>query len=483
MGYKKGAERDQQILFPETLDDYIKAESPVRFVDAFVERLDLAALEFERAVPAGTGRPGFDPRDLLKLYIYGYTNRMRSSRVLEREATRNVEVMWLLRKLTPDYKTIADFRRDHPKALRGVFREFVALCRELELLGGSRVAVDGSKFRAVNARKENHTQTGVKKAVEEERKRVEEYLAEMEEADRTEAEREELGQKREAALARKENYEAVLLQLEQSGQTQISRTDPESRLMKMSGGAMGVCYNVQTAVDEKHHLIVTYEVTNEVSDVNQLSAMAIGAKQELGVETLEVLADKGYYDGPEIATCVAAKITPQVPRTRTSKNGKKGLYTNERFHYDAGRDVYLCPAGQALAPNGWSEQRNGREIRMYANAGACASCPLRARCTESKKQMRVIRRPAEAPLLEEMEARLKADPTLYVARQQLAEHPFGTIKRGMEQGYFLLRGLSKTRGEFALTALAYDLKRAIAVLGVKRLLEGLTRWTPRPLPV
>jgi transposase len=481
MGYIAGVDREQQVLFPETLDEYVTADNAVRFIDAFVARLDLTALRFARTTPAQTGRPGYNPGDLLRLYLYGYMNRVRSSRALEREAQRNVEVMWLLGKRQPDHKTISDFRRDHPDALKDVYRQFMQLCRKMELLGGSRVAVDGSKFIASNAREKNQTQGGAKKALAEEEKRIARYMAELDAQDREDAKPESpeaLQQKLSAALERKAGYEAVLAQMEKSGETQISLTDPESRRMQVRGGGTAVCYNVQIAVDEKHHLICAYEVTNEVSDIQQLSGMAVAAKEALEVEALEVLSDKGYYDGKEVAACVAANVTPMVPKTR-SKQRHTGRYTNESFRYDAEKDVYHCPAKQTLGRCG-SENVEGRRVQYYANAGACKGCPLRERCTE-RKDGRRIKRPVEAPLLEAMEQRLKENPGAWRQRMQLAEHPFGTIKRAMGQGYFLLRGLKKTRGEFALTALSYNLKRAIRVLGVERLLDELAEWEPKPL--
>jgi len=481
MGHIRGVDREQAVFFPETLDEYVTAENPARLIDAFVERLDLGVLGFARAEAAATGRPGYDPADLLRLYIYGYMNRVRSSRRLEREAERNVEVMWLLRKLRPDFKTIADFRKMHGKELQGVFREFTALCRKMALLGGERVAVDGSKFGAVNAREKNQTRTGARKACKEEEKRIQRYLAELDATDQEDAgtgSEEAVREKLKAARDRKAGYEAVLARMEESGETQISRTDPESRRMPVRGGGTGVCYNVQIAVDAKHHLICAYEVTDAVNDLGELSEMAVAAKEALKVEALEVLADAGYYDGKEVAACVSAGVTPMVPKTRNSKQ-KAGLFPQERFRYDAEQDVYHCPADQVLRPCG-SEMVEGRKLQYYAHAAACQECPLRARCTEAK-QGRRIKRPAEAPLLEAMERRLKAEPGVWRQRMQLAEHPFGTIKRAMDQGYFLLRGRKKIRGEFALTALAYNLKRAINVLGVERLLEKLTGWGREPM--
>lgn len=480
MGYITGADRAQRVLFPESLDEYVAAENPVRFIDLFVAKLDVSALGFSRGTPAATGRPAYDPADLLRLYIYGYMNRVRTSRRLETEAGRNVELMWLLRKLKPDHKTIADFRKDHPDALREVYRQFNALCRKLELLGGKRVAVDGSKFVAVNAPEQNQTQGGARKALAEAEKRIERYLRDLDDEDAQEEVQAEVQAKLQRALACKEDMEAVLAELDEAGQTQVSRTDPESRRMQVRGGGMAVCYNVQIAVDEKHHLIAAYEVTSEVSDINQLAALAQAAKVETGAEELEVFADRGYYDGEEIAACVQMGITPNVPKTRTSKNRKKNLYTNERFRYDAEEDVYHCPGKQTLGFVG-TENLDGRILRYYGNRAACASCPLRAKCTQNKDGRRIKRLP-EAALLEAMEQRLKAHPELRCLRLKLAEHPFGTIKRWMDQGYFLTRGRRKTGGEFGLTALAYNLKRALAVLGVARLTEGLTSWEPPLVP-
>jgi transposase len=480
MGYLRGVDRSQAILFPASVEEYVEEDSVVRVIDAFVSRLDMKALGFTRAEPARTGRPGYDPRDLVRLYVYGYMNRVRSSRRLEQEAARNVEVMWLLRRLRPDYKTIADFRRDHPEGLKKVYRAFTEFCRKAELLGGTQVSVDGSKFQAANAREKNQTQSGLKQALKASEERIARYLRDLEEADRAEEEGEDLAQKLGRVTQKKAELEALLRQMEEAGQTQRSQTDAESRRMPVRGGGTGVSYNVQVAVDTKHHLIVEYEVTNEGNDLNQLSAMATAAKEALGAEALEVLADRGYYNGEEIAACVEAGITPQVPQTKTSKNEKKGLYTNERFRYDAGQDHYVCPAGQRLVLLR-REMHEGRPMGIYANAAACQGCPRAARCHQNQNG-RYIRRPPEAALLEQMRKRLKENPELMRVRQKVAEHPFGTIKRAMEQGYFLLRGRRKTRGEFALSALAYNLKRALAVLGARRLLHELRTWEPACAP-
>jgi transposase len=476
-GYITGVERGQVVLFPEAVDDYVSGENPVRFIDAFVEQLDMKGLGFARAVPAGEGRPGYDPRVLLKLYIYGYLNRVRSSRRQERETHRNVELMWLLGRLSPDHKTIADFRKEHAKGLRAVFREFTLVCRRLDLFGRELVGVDGSKFRAVNGKERNFSGKELKKLLAKIDARIESYLADLDRADRAEAEQgvggaetPGLAGKVEALKERREEYKRLLEDLEKSGAKQISQTDPESRSMRGGTGSQ-VCYNAQIAVDEKNHLIAAVEVTQEVTDVHQLSGMARSAQEALGVETLRVVADAGYHNAGEVERCLAAQITPSVPRPRTSKNRKAGLYTKEDFTYLPEPDAYRCPAQQVL-PFSFEVQENGEAQRYYLNAAACKGCPLRKQCTKSKAGRR-IKRWGKEFLLEEMEARLKAAPDLMRTRKSLVEHPFGTMKRGDDSGYFLLRGLEKVRGEFSLMALSYNLRRAIKLVGVPLLIAAL----------
>ena len=480
MSYISGVSREQQILFPESLEEYVGEANAVRVIDFFVSKLDLGELGVTRALPAETGRPGYDPRDLLRLYIYGYVNRVRSSRALEREAKRNVEVMWLLRKVQPEYRTIADFRKEHPEALARVYRKFTAFCDQAGLIGGKQVAVDGSKVQAVNGREQNQTQAGLKEALRHLEERIARYQREMDVEDEAEDGQEDVMRKLEKVTQRKEELAALLAEMEASGQKQRSTTDPESQRMQVRGGGTGVSYNVQVAVDAQHHLIVAYDVTSEGNDLGQLSLLAVSAKEAVGAKSLEVLADKGYYNGVEVAKCAAVGITPVVPRTQSSKNEKKGLFTNDRFRYDAEHDAYVCPAAQMLSFQR-TEQHDGRPMRIYTNAAACRGCPLARRC-HANKDGRYIRRPPEAALLEEMRLRVKKHPELMRLRQQIVEHPFGTIKRWMDQGYFLLRGRRKTRGEFALSALAYNLKRAVSVLGVVQLLEVMRGWEPSRAP-
>jgi transposase len=476
MGYKVGVDRGQQVLFPETLDEYVAEDNPVRVIDAFVEGLDMAELGFERAVPAEEGRPGYDPRDLLRLFIYGYLHKTRSSRRLERETHRNVEVIWLLRKLRPDHKTIAEFRRRHAKALKGVCREFTLLCRRLDLFSAELVFVDGAKYRAVNGKDRNFTPKKLEKLLSKIDARIEEYLAKLEAEDRVEegeagATDARLREKLEALRKRKEEYEEYQQRLEESGEGQLSLTDPDSRLMKVQGD-LKVCFNAQIAVDPKHHLIVTEEVTNQENDEAQLAPMAVAAKEVLGVEVLGVGADAGYHVGTQVVECEANGITPYVARPKsTSKNAKRGRFTKEAFTYDAARDAYRCPAGEWLGFSTQTEVK-GRTLRYYANWGACAGCPLRSACTGAMEGRRIMRTPEEARL-DAMAERLEKEPDLMLQRKSVVEHPHGTMKWWWDGGYFLVKGLQKVRGEFSLMTLAYNLRRVINVLGVKCLLEAL----------
>ena len=474
MAYIAGPDRTQSVLLPDILDDFVAAENPVRFLDAFVAQLDLAALGFQRAVPAETGRPGYDPGDLLRLYLYGYLHRIRSSRRLEQESHRNIELMWLLRRLAPDFKTIADFRRDHAAALKGVGREFVVLCRRLGLFGGELLAIDGSKFRAVNARDRSYTPARLATLQRDIDRTITRYLKELERQDAAEAGTEgpsaDVLQEKIAALQQRQaRYAALQHELAASGETARSLTDPDSRPM-MSGGRIEVCYNVQTAVDAKHKLIVAEEATNAAADRAQLSPMATAAREALGGATPVVVADQGYYHGSEIKECLGAGLTPLVPRPRTSANEARGLFTKDDFVYDPGQDAYRCPAGEMLTYRTTTVEL-GRTIKNYRTS-ACGRCALRPRCTRNREG-RKITRWVDEHLLEVMEHRLARDRALFAQRKTLSEHPFGTMKRGMDQGYFLLKGLRKVRGEFSLTVLAYNLKRVLNIVGVPQLVEAV----------
>lgn len=477
MGFVQGIPRQQMVMFPELLDDYIADDNPVRFIDAFVDSLDLQALGFERVVPKETGRPAYNPGDLLKLYVYGYLNRIRSSRRLETEANRNVEVMWLLGKLSPDFKTIADFRRDNGKPIRAVCREFTLLCRSLGLYEGELVAIDGSKFKAVNSRERNFTKQKLQVLRQQAEAKIERYLQELDENDARETDskkltREELQEKIEWLKRRKGVYDELQQQMEGSGESQISLTDPDARSMTLgSNRGTEVGYNVQISVDAKHKLIVDHEVTNECNDMRQLSCMALRAKEVLGVESLEVVADRGYYNGEEIRDCIKGAIVPYVPQTNPSNSRHVDLYTKEDFRYDAQNDCYWCPAGEALQYIRCGTNKHGRKMRFYATK-RCKGCAVKHKCTRDKSGRR-IQRWEDERLLEEMDRRVRAEPNKIKQRKLIVEHPFGTIKRSMDQGYFLTRGLCNVRAEASLTILAYNIKRALTVKGTLGLKAAL----------
>jgi transposase len=477
MPHLQGASREEVVLFPPSLDDYIAADNPVRFVDVFVDQLDLQAIGFQHSVAAVEGRPAYPPAALLKLYIYGYLNRIRSSRCLERESQRNVEVMWLLKKLKPDHKTIADFRKIHASALQQVCREFIELCKALELFGGELVAIDGTlrEFLAVNARQRNFNLAKLKHRLQELDLRIRTYLDELAQAEAADTDRprtspQELQSHLERLRQRQRRYQGYQTELETSGASQLSLTDPEARMM-WAGQRTEVGYNLQIAVDDKHKLIVEHEVTNEVTDQAMLSVMAQRAKATLQVETLEVIADRGYYDGQEVKRCLEAGITPTIAKPYTSVNQHRGLYTKEEFIYDSVRDTYRCPQGAELEFR-FDTVEAGRPIRYYKTT-ACQSCTAKSLCTTNKEGRRITRW-VDEHLLEAMARRVAAQPERMQQRRELVEHPFGTIKRGMNQGYFLLRGLIKVRGEMSLTILAYNLKRVMNILGVNQLIAAVT---------
>lgn len=469
MSFIKGTPRSHVLLFPEAIDDYVTDDNPVRFIEAFVDNLDLHDLGFSRTRPAHTGRPAYSPADLLKLYIYGYINRTRSSRLLEKECLRNLELIWLMRRLRPDFKTIADFRKDNAEAVKKVCREFTLLCKRLELFSGEMIAIDGSKFKAQNSKRRNFTVEKLDKTIKEIDAKIKEYLDELDEADEQEAEvktptKEELKEKIEQLRNRKLQNEMIHKQLKESGESQISLTDADSRRMKVGQGS-DICYNVQTVVDELRKLILEHEVRNEPTDHHQLSKMALRAKQTLEVEELEVVADRGYYDGAEVKKCLEAGITVYVAKQQTSANEKHGLFTKEDFPYNAAKDCYECPAGKELGYR-YDTVELGRHIGYYSTK-ECRKCEIKAKCTRNKKGRRITRWVDEA-ILEEMSQRVKANPEKMKKRKELAEHPFGTMKRAMASGYFLMRGIKKVAAEMSLTVLAYNIKRVINIFQLHR---------------
>ena len=474
MRHIPGVDRSQVLLLPEAVDDYVGRDNPVRFIDAFVDGLDLAAAGFERAAPKATGRPGYDPADLLKLYIYGYLNRVRSSRRLEAESKRNLEVIWLLRRLSPDFKTIADFRRINRAAFRQVFREFVRLCRELELFGRELVAVDGTRIKAVNSRKRNFTKAKLAKALAESDERLSRYLDRLDEADGQDeggtggGEVEHIQEKIAAIQGRRERFEEHRDALAASGEGQLSLTDPDSRAMHTET-RVGVGYNIQIAVDAKHKLIAEQQVHNKVSDLGLLAETAVAARRNLAVDRIDAVADAGYFKIEDIEACENAGVMPHVPKPQRGSTVSQGLFPKERFRYDGGEDIYICPNGQRLALHS-KRKRRDLFFASYANRAACKECQLKSKCTKSAFR-RVLRYVDEA-ILERMAERLAARPELLDARRESVEHPFGSIKQWMGQGAFLTQRLENVRGEFSITALAYNIRRAISLVGVPALIAA-----------
>jgi len=477
MNYIAGSDRGEVLLLPEALEDYIGPDNPVRFIDAFVGQLDLGKEGFRHGAVPETGRPPYDPGDLLRLYLYGYLNRVRSSRGLEREATRNLEVIWLLRKLRPDFKTIADFRRANAAGIKAVGRQFLLLCRKLELFGGELVAIDSTKIKGQNAKGKNYSAARVQALLGELEKKVSAYLAELEESDAAEGERAvaglsaaELKEKIAQLKERQKELRSVASELEQSGATQVSRTDPDSRAMSMGRGST-IGYNVQAAVEAKHSLIIATEVTNTTSDSGALGTMAVKAQAALGEEKLSVVADKGYYNGKEVLLCDTIGVSAYVAKPLTSANTAQGLYGKESFRYDAPNNCYHCPVGRKLTYRFTTEEK-GRPIAYY-RAHDCKSCPLKPQCTRNQGN-RTITRAAFEEAQEEMAERVAQRPDLLRRRKAIIEHCFGTIKRSFGYDYFLCRGKRQVTTEINLTVLAYNLKRVCNLVGVQNLIAALS---------
>jgi len=474
--FVEGADRRQSTLFPECLEDWIIEDNPVRVIDVFVDELDLAELGFSRVDPEATGRPSYHPSALLKLYIYGYLNRVQSSRRLEREAGRNVEVMWLTGRLVPDHKTIADFRKDNGKAIRQVCARFVDLCREIGLLATASVAIDGSKFKAVNNRDKNFTRGKVERRRAQLEESVARYLSRLDTADRqeptealatkTERLKEKLAKLKEE-MAKLATVEAQMLA---SPDQQVSLTDPDSRSMATSGRGSGVVgYNVQVAVDTEHHLIVAHEVTTSGSDRAQLANMAKQAKAVLQAQELAAVADRGYFNSPEILACHEAGITVTLPKPMTSGAKADGRYGRQDFVYIAAEDVYRCPAGERLTYR-YTNEEAGKVLRRYWTT-ACSKCPLKSQCTTGPE--RRIARWEHEHLLDAVQQRLDANPQAMRQRRETVEHPFGTMKARMGATHFLTKTLPKVAAEMALSVLAYNLTRVMNIVGIRPLIAAI----------
>ena len=469
----EGCDRRQRLLLPDCVDDYVGEDSPVRVVDAFIDELDLGELGF--AGPAATGRPGYHPATLLKLYLYGYLNQVQSSRRLEREAGRNIECMWLTGKLAPDFKTIADFRRDNGEALRAVCRQFVILCRELGLIAGGTVAVDGSRFKAVNTRDRNYTPGAVRRRIEQVDASIQRYLQMLDTADRQEGEEVELrtariGDRLDALRRQMQELRSMERALETAPDRQISLTDPDARAMATNGKGTGlVGYNVQAAVDTAHHIVVAHEVTNVGHDRQQLANMARQAKAATGVDALTILADRGYFSGEEILACEGEGVTPICPKPLTSGAKADGRWGKQDFRYEADTDTYRCPAGEQLTRR-FSSVENGLMMQVYW-ADACAGCQVKGQCTTGKE--RRIRRWEHERVVDAMQARLDRMPEAMRVRRRTVEHVFGTLKDWMGRSHFKTRTLDRVGTEMSLHVLAYNLKRAVAVIGTRQLIAAI----------
>ncbi len=468
----EGENRFQATLFPEQLDDYIAEDNSVRVIDVFIDGIDLSGMGF-KTIPEILGRPAYHPATMLKLYVYGYLNRVLSTRRLERESCRNVELMWLLGRLAPDFKTIADFRKDNTKAVRLVCREFVMICRKLNLFSEAFVAIDGSKFKAVNNRDRNFTRAKLKRRLEDIDKSIDRYLAQIESADRLEAsmaksKTERLENKITKLKKEIERLNDIGVQLQATPDKQISLTDPDSRSMKSRGvGIVG--YNVQTAVDTEHHLIIAHEVTNVGNDRAQLMNMATQAKEVITGKKLSVVADRGYYNCNEIKPCDDAGITIYLPKSQTSHSQAKGLFGKRDFIYKAETDEYECPAGKRAIYR-FTTTEKGKTIRRYWSS-ACPHCSMKPRCTTGAN--RRISRWEHEGVLDAVEARTNQELERMAARRNTVEHPFGTLKCWMGYTHFQTRTLEHVGAEMSLHVLAYNLKRMMNIFGVSGLITAI----------
>ncbi|MFT7577858.1 MAG: transposase [Alphaproteobacteria bacterium] len=472
----EGADRRQATLLPEYLEDWVEEDNPVRVIDAFIDELDLGGLGFTGVDPKATGRPSYHPTILLKLYVYGYLNYVQSSRRLEREAARNMEVMWLIGRLVPDHKTIADFRRDNGPAIRKVCAQFVLLCREIGLLAGASVAIDGSKFKAVNNRDRNFTKGKVNRRRVQIEESIDRYLHQLDSTDRQEPslanqmKTTRLKEKIATLTKEQQRLKQREAQMLETRDEQISLTDPDSRSMATSGRGSGVVgYNVQTAVDTEHHLIVAHDVTMTGNDTSQLARMSKLTKATLGVERLEVVADRGYFNSPEILACADANITVTLPKPQTSNNKKKGHFVKADFKYISDEDIYICPEDERLSRRSTSVEKGLTQYRYWTNV--CGSCAIKDKCTDGKE--RRVTRWEHEHVLEDVQRRLDETPQAMRTRRETVEHPFGTIKARMGATHFLMKRLKNVATEMALHVLAYNLTRVMNIIGIKSLIAAI----------
>jgi transposase len=469
----KGQPRHQSTLFPESIDDFVTEDNPVRVIDMFVDHLDLLDLGFETVNPKLTGRPGYHPSTMLKLYIYGYLNRIQSSRRLEKESHRNVELMWLLERLRPDFKTIANFRKDNGKGIKNVCRKFVELCRQLNMFDDSAFAIDGSKFKAVNNKSKNYTPAKIQAHIERTEKSIQQYLSQMDTKDGDEKNIDATISTSKLAWLEQRLIElkALEIQVNEHPDKQVSQTDPDARLMKTQHMQRQVCYNVQSAVDTKHHLIVEHDVTM-TTDRGQLTLVAEQVQKTLGKQDITIIADKGYFSRNDIKATQDLGMTANVPQTDTSGSAKKGIFNKSLFKYDKDKDLYICPAGEEL-PHRRNVTEDGLEQKVYVNFYACRDCDIRDKCTRSLKEPRKMRRWVHEEEIDAMQQRLDDNPKISVLRRQTVEHPFGTIKMWMGATHFLMKRKKNVSIEMNLHVLAYNLKRMMTIMGTTGLMEAI----------
>jgi len=476
MGYIEGEDRNQIILFPESIDEYVSDNNAIRIIDEYIKQLDLERLGFKRAVNPSLGRPPYHPKDMLKLYLYGYLNRIRSSRRLEQEAIRNLEVIWLLKKLKPDFKTIADFRKDNKKALKKVFRDFTRLCDEWELFGKELIAIDGSKFRACNAKKNNYNPKKLERHLKYLDEKIEGYLQELDHHDQIESpdrklDAQEIEERIQQLRDRREKYESYQRKLKQSGENEISTTDPDARLMT-NHNHVEVSYNVQTTVDAKHKLIADFKVTQKPNDLGELDNMALRAKKLFENKNFEVLADKGYYQAKDLKKCAEKGIAVYITKQTYANRTKDPAFYPDQFQYDQTKNTYLCPALKELHYYR-IRKKDGKVIGYeYRHPDACKDCQFKARCTRAQKGRSIFRH-VDQDFLDRIDLQTKRNMGKYKLRQMIVEHPFGTIKRGWGAYYFLTKRKVSVSAEISLSFLAYNLKRVINILGTEEILRRL----------
>jgi transposase len=463
MQYIKGTDRTQAVLFPQSLDEIIDADNEVRLVDLFVETIDLAQFSFH-VKSSSEGRPPYHPKDLLKLYVYGYLNSIRSSRSLEKECKRNIEVMWLLQQLVPDHNTISNFRKDNEKAIRKVFRHTVSIAKQFDLIGGRLIAGDSTKLRAQNSKKNNFNENKIVQHLQYIEKRLDEYNQALDQAD--DENKKIIKEQIEKQNNRKEKYLDLSNQLTNTAQTQVSTSDPDSRQMITRNNITEVAYNVQTTVDAKNNLTLDFKVTNE-NDSKAMGLMLSRAKKILGSADFTALYDKGYHIGSELKTGIEMGVELMVAIPGVASFAPDDRYNFDKFCYDEQKDAYTCPQGKTLTTNGnWylkSKQRYLYHVKHYKTS-ACSTCPALAQCTKNKKG-RLIERSEYQPYMDQNKNNIEKDPATYKRRQAIIEHSYGIIKR--QWGFYFVstkKGLKHASADVGLMFIAFNLRRLMNII-------------------